>query len=902
MSYSRNLAADLVWNAQSQSYVLAPSRIYTSYVELHDNTYYNCQTITHVDAANTPWVNNCMYGAFENCSNLQSVTNINSNVTNMQAAFMNCPKLAAAPILPPSIITLDSTFYGCSNILTMPDIPASVTNMNYAFMYCSNMRTVTTIPSGVNDLNYAFAYTNINTSPALPSNVTGLMYTYAFCKNLNSAPIIPSNASTLEGTFEGCEKLTGDIYVKSNQITNAAECFATTHLTKNVYIPFGYENGVNTATRNAFEAAYPVNTISGTTVGTLTDNNGVVSGFSTNNYITSNINGTYQAGDVDNFEISMKVVTPSSWTSNGRIINWNGGADSTLGPYIEATQSSICLWFYNGTYKSTCALNSPSSNTTYFIKFVYDGNSIKGYYKLNAEDNWILTAETAFAKTEVYFKTTDFTVGGRAFDKLAVCVWNGSIDLKECYIKVNSQNVWNGYVRPNGVVLKNIDGNKITINPTPADAIVSMYNETTGTEIDENVLNKFSYTNVDGNIELQALNTTDTAIVVPSMWNETKSMRAIDGSKVHYKVSKDGYNTIESEITVDGSKTVDVNLEQIMCTFTVVPMPSDAKVTLTTFVGTQYYAWGPYRNSYVYTLSETPLAGDKLFTYDNGEMVYSPSSIAAGNVASLSGNEVINENGFGYERNSSEDIVIGPTQEGNSITVPWGTEVSYTVSKDHYQTVTGTEIVKTTGNKYIPLTIDKYTFTINPTPADAAVQILVNGKLANASNSDWVFTADNLNGDIELQEYTGSSTAVVMPTSYETTNTITADYGSTIEWKVSKDGYKTQSDTFTLVEDLTLPVTLSVTYTLTVNGIGSGAVGTISINDVLQYNRSGYAGDSGDFTGTFAKNSVVEIHWGVEIVNDKEPTMSINNIQVTSGNPMQYTFTLTEDTTVTIST
>lgn len=264
MSYSRNLSADLIWNTQSQSYVRAPSKIYTTYVELHANTYYNCQTITHVDAANTPWVNNTMRNAFENCNNLQSVTNINPNVTNMAAAFMNCSKLTATPILPASVVELTSTFYGCSNITTMPTIPGNITDMSYAFMYCNNMSTTTAIPNSVTDIRYAFTYTNINTSPVLPQNLTKLDYTYAFCKNLNTAPIIPENIGTLIGTFQSCEKiqsaptipnsvydlsytfsschnLTGNIYVKSNQITNANDCFLDTSLTKNVYIPF-YED------------------------------------------------------------------------------------------------------------------------------------------------------------------------------------------------------------------------------------------------------------------------------------------------------------------------------------------------------------------------------------------------------------------------------------------------------------------------------------------------------------------------------------------------------------------------------------------------------------------------------------------------------------------------------------
>lgn len=811
MSYSRNLAADLVWNAQSQSYVLAPSRIYTSYVELHDNTYYNCQTITHVDAANTPWVNNCMYGAFENCSNLQSVTNINSNVTNMQAAFMNCQKLVAAPILPPSVTTIDSIFYGCSNILTMPDIPASVTNMNYAFMYCSNLSSITTIPSGVNDLNYAFAYTNINTSPALPLNITNLTYTYAFCKNLNNAPIIPSNVSTLEGTFEGCRNLTGDIYVKSNQITNAAECFATTYLTKNIFIPFEYANGANTATKNAFEAAYPVNTISGTAHGTLTDNNGVISGFSENNYLWVEQTIPTPITEIEEvIKIHTNSITPSDPTYAEQCIAagepYVGIAsihiykDGRLKIYISSN-NNVPAGSGNDIASGVFSTLTVNANTDYWIKFTWDGTT----YRLNVSTDGINYTDYIVINNSLPPAFNGKLGYGNDTGASYTRPFLGSIDLRNSYIKINGKKWWKGYVRPNGVVLKDIDGSKITINPTPADAVVQVRNITTGTDIS---LDDWSYTLTDNTAEIQGYTGSNSAVVVPSLFQTGNSIRAMEDHVIEYVVSKDGYTTVTGTHTVDGSQTINVNLEQIMCTFTVVPMPSDAIVTLTTFIGTQYYAWGPYRNSYVYTLSETPLAGDKLFTYDNGEMVYSPHAIAAGNIASVSENSVTNENGFGYERNSSEDIVIGPKQSGNSITVPWGTEVTYTVSKDHYDTVTNTITATTSQTIYVPIALSRHIFTINPTPADAAVQILVNGKLVNASNSDWIFTSDNLNGDIELQEYTGSNTVVVMPTSYETTNTITADYGSSIEWKVSKNGYVDKTDTLTLTADTTLTINL----------------------------------------------------------------------------------------------
>ena len=74
--------------------------------------------------------------------------------------------------------------------------------------------------------------------------------------------------------------------------------------------------------------------------------------------------------------------------------------------------------------------------------------------------------------------------------------------------------------------------------------------------------------------------------------------------------------------------------------------------------------------------------------------------------------------------------------------------------------------------------------------------------------NDWTFTADNLNGDIELQTYTSSNTVVTMPTSFVTTNSITANYGDTISWSVSKEGYHSQSDTLTLTEDTILNIEL----------------------------------------------------------------------------------------------
>ena len=62
-------------------------KIYTGSVNLTNNTYENCQTITQVDLMQTPWVNNSMVDAFNNCSNLHTVTNTNSQVNSLANAL-----------------------------------------------------------------------------------------------------------------------------------------------------------------------------------------------------------------------------------------------------------------------------------------------------------------------------------------------------------------------------------------------------------------------------------------------------------------------------------------------------------------------------------------------------------------------------------------------------------------------------------------------------------------------------------------------------------------------------------------------------------------------------------------------------------------------------------------------
>lgn len=78
--------------------------------------------------------------------------------------------------------------------------------------------------------------------------------------------------------------------------------------------------------------------------------------------------------------------------------------------------------------------------------------------------------------------------------------------------------------------------------------------------------------------------------------------------------------------------------------------------------------------------------------------------------------------------------VEGYTQNGNSITVPSGTLIKYTVSKKYYNEKTGVKRVVRTITEPMELDSNYYTFTINPTPEDAVVSLIAEGYIQEGNS------------------------------------------------------------------------------------------------------------------------------------------------------------------------
>lgn len=165
----------------------------------------------------------------------------------------------------------------------------------------------------------------------------------------------------------------------------------------------------------------------------------------------------------------------------------------------------------------------------------------------------------------------------------------------------------------------------------------------------------------------------------------------------------------------------------------------------------------------------------------------------------------------------SDAIVTMNDVQGNIQTFTTGERVHIKVEREHY-TTQEFDIVVTEDYIYeVKLIADQMTFTITPTPADAIV--VING---------------------------------------QTISSVTLDYNTTIEWTVSRVGYVSQNGNLILTEDTTLPVTLNkqqvtVTFqsvpdnaTIKLNGVEQKTV-TVDYGDTISYEVSaeGYLTASG---------------------------------------------------------
>ena len=399
------------------------------------NTFYNCQNLTTIP--NIPNTVTELHNTFTYCTNLTNVIfEENSAVVNMQNAFYNCTNLQEA-VIPQNAVNIYGAFRSCNNITSAPAIPNSVTDMADAFHYCINLVETPTVPNGVENLQLTFSGTGIINPPVIPNSIINMASTFHKCYNLTSAPNIPANVEWMSYTFSQCQNLSGDIKIESEKVKDAGSCFNNTVKAKDVYIPYEYMEPGESDEKG----------ISGTIVGTLTNTNYAISGFSTSNYIK----GSYRLDASQDFEIGCKCTVDYIPSNYAPVYGYvDGGNRIFLGRdnngYAHFNLGDGNGTWGNGPHETQLYMQQGHS---YYLKGVKSGSTLTVYI---SEDN-----ETWYSAstTNNYSSTFNFDLGLEYNNNTP---WCGTIYLEDCYLKINNQTVWTG-VR----YLPNYDINCITV-------------------------------------------------------------------------------------------------------------------------------------------------------------------------------------------------------------------------------------------------------------------------------------------------------------------------------------------------------------------------------------------------------------------------------------------------------
>lgn len=176
------------------------------------------------------------------------------------------------------------------------------------------------------------------------------------------------------------------------------------------------------------------------------NDNGVLYGFTPNNYL--NIRGTrkYTADELKSFEVVYDVTTGNTIAESGRLLQQDlYSADSTIAPTIVEQPVDFAMFWYDGsTYSGVAAVKSPQINTRYLLKWTYDGTIIRGYNSIDEGQTWSESENRIF---KPYWNLQDFKVGSR--DSGWTCVSNCKINLNNTYIKINNELWWKGVAKDN---------------------------------------------------------------------------------------------------------------------------------------------------------------------------------------------------------------------------------------------------------------------------------------------------------------------------------------------------------------------------------------------------------------------------------------------------------------------
>lgn len=179
------------------------------------------------------------YDAFNNCTNLRSVS-LPSTLQDLgSSTFYNCSALTAIT-LPQSLTKIGSQcFYGCSG-LTEIEIPSQVTSIEWGtFQNCTALKSVTMYEGLTSVGASAFSGCEALTQVTLPESVTELGGSaFSGCKNLTTVNLPQGITKIQNSLFSGCSSLAA-ITIPGSVLTIESSAFSGCSSLTAVEIPTG---------------------------------------------------------------------------------------------------------------------------------------------------------------------------------------------------------------------------------------------------------------------------------------------------------------------------------------------------------------------------------------------------------------------------------------------------------------------------------------------------------------------------------------------------------------------------------------------------------------------------------------------------------------------------------------
>ena len=194
---------------------------------------------------------------------------------------------------------------------------------------------------------------------------------------------------------------------------------------------------------------YPNNSTLHTCVGVTgspTNNNGVISGFSTTDYLTAhkisfiNEHDNSSLFDVTNgetWEMNFEVTTGSNVSTSQYFIGTSTIISSIDPVVIGLYQSKFGFWLGFSQYSnnSSYGVTTVTANTTYTIKLEFTGTEYNLYVNGNLE--------STLNSTKSIYRGT-LAIGAQAGSSALNSPWLGSVNLNNSYIKVDDELWWDG--------------------------------------------------------------------------------------------------------------------------------------------------------------------------------------------------------------------------------------------------------------------------------------------------------------------------------------------------------------------------------------------------------------------------------------------------------------------------